>query len=106
MSGLRSRPSAYVPDMRKTNALWACLAVACMIGCDAREIADCGDICETFDDCVIVDIDVTDCIDRCEDYADVSEGNEEQVDLCNDCLDAMECSPACNDQCAGIIPPL
>jgi hypothetical protein len=99
------RTSAYVLVMRKHIVLWACLVIVSASGCDVAEIADCGDICDTHEDCV-GNIDITFCIDRCEDYADISDATEDQVDLCNDCYDDLGCSPDCNAQCDGIVPPL
>jgi hypothetical protein len=92
--------------MRKLINLGACVAFVAALGCgDAGEIADCTEICNTHEDCV-GDIDVTGCIDRCEDFADQGDPAEDRVAICSDCYDDLGCSTACNDTCAGIVPPL
>lgn len=80
-------------------------AAAALLASSSARLADCSDICDTYDDC-FESIDEAFCLDRCEDYADQGEAYEEQVDLCNDCFDERGCSADCNAQCAGIVPPI
>lgn len=86
-----------------TGCFWIALLAA--VGCDTAELADCGDICDTYDDC-FENLDEAFCRDRCADYADQGEAYEDQVDLCNDCFDQRGCSADCNAQCDGIVPPI
>jgi len=79
-------------------------AVATGCTSEVGELLECAQVCESYDDCVMDSYDQTACTDACEDYADVSNANEEQVFACDDCLNDMECSDACNAECAGIIP--
>lgn len=93
--------------MRKIIGLWVCaVALASVAGCDSTEVFDCSDICDTYDECVPEDVDVTDCIDRCEDVADLGDPAEDRVGACQNCYNDNACSQVCNDICAGIVPPL
>jgi len=67
----------------------------------------CQEVCESFDDCVTDDYDVSSCRRRCEDAAAGDEVWEDRVGACNDCLDDGSCyveESSCAGLCAGIVP--
>ena len=71
---------------------------------EIRNTIECGEVCETWNDCHgttgAVEVDVAECTLDCEDEADANDDFAEQVDDCEDCLDATanQCA-ACWSQC-------
>jgi hypothetical protein len=82
--------------------IFALLASGCAN--EIAEVVECTMACEHYDDCVADSYDTTGCADACEDMSDASDAYEARVRACDECLDDANCSPDCNDECAGIIP--
>ncbi len=89
--------------LRNMAKVLLALGVLATAGC-VTDLFECTTACDHYDDCGGV-LDVRQCADLCEDRSDLSEGFENQVEQCNDCLDELECSPSCNNVCDGVIPP-
>jgi hypothetical protein len=80
-----------------------------VMGCDeADEALDCAQFCNTYNDCVDGDTDVSACIDECEDIADQNDNAADQADECESCIDSdASCAEnvfSCTDDCALFIP--
>lgn len=92
--------------LRSVMKLLLAFGVLALTGCmnEVGEWIDCARVCDHYDTCMNGDFDAPQCADACENTTDRREGYEEQVDTCDACLDEAECSPTCNDVCAGIIP--
>lgn len=80
-------------------------------GCgEAKEAYNCGEICETYSDCVSelgADVDVTKCTSDCETKSDQDEGFKKDAEKCQDCLSATDtCTENlhCATECAGVVP--
>ncbi|MCB9537372.1 MAG: hypothetical protein H6704_14055 [Myxococcales bacterium] len=91
--------------------LVAALAVGGATACgeaadEANEVINCAQICETYQDCVDSDLDVSDCTDRCEDRIDDDDDGRARAQMCEDCLDGRSCAEgvACTPDCAGLVP--
>lgn len=65
-----------------------------LASCDAEDVLDCADLCESLDDCFDDNVDSVNCVDQCEDEAEAT------IETCDNCLDdemgvCMECSAEC-----------
>lgn len=86
----------------------ACALAALGCSSEVGELLECGQVCESYDDCVADSADQTGCADACRAYADRGQAEEDQVFQCDDCMNDLgdTCDSSCNDVCAGVIPPL
>lgn len=81
---------------------------ASSIGCTAidRE-TDCQSICSRYRDCINTDYNVSSCQDRCVARAERNDEKDNDVDICNACIDNRSCTSAtfnCLSECSGIVP--
>lgn len=102
---------------RITNWLLAGVLVAGIAGLgtagcgeEARELYNCGVICESYSDCageLGIEVDLTECVSSCEDTADRDDDFAQTAQACQECLsEADSCvdSLPCVDECAGVVP--
>ena len=66
----------------------------------------CETICERYQDCFDSEYDVSECVDTCIENSKDEAQYEEQVDVCEVCVEDRSCSEsfACAGECAGIVP--
>lgn len=67
----------------------ALVALGC--GDELDDTLDCGNVCDTYSDCV-TNIDVTACTDSCEDRADADPNVEAQLEICDSCVEDQACA--------------
>jgi hypothetical protein len=90
-------------------SFFSTMAAFAVMGCDETDEAlDCAQFCQTYEDCVDGDTDVTQCIDECEDIADQNDNAADQADECEACIDSDASCAAnvfqCTDDCALFVP--
>lgn len=83
------------------------LTVFALSGCVLDTIVDCRNMCERYQECIDSSSDVEACTSRCETRVD--EGDEDQADACDRCLDDNpECATAatlCAADCSLLAAP-
>ncbi len=100
--------------MRMRHAFLVMLGLAWagtgLTGCDdddeVESAISCGDVCQTYQDCIDPDFDVAECTADCEDEVFGEDDAQARLDDCDDCLDARSCTEGtfeCADDCVGVI---
>lgn len=83
------------------------LATALLGGCVLDTVADCGNLCDRYQECFDPDADLAECIARCEDRVD--SGESDRADDCDACLDDQStCLGAvgvCTVSCGPLLAP-
>ncbi|HEV8245603.1 MAG TPA: hypothetical protein VGP93_07535 [Polyangiaceae bacterium] len=98
------------------HSVAACVAAALgvTLGCNDDLITDpvtstidCQEVCQSYQDCVGEDYDISSCRERCADNASRDDTWENRLETCKLCIDGSACLSStfdCSDECSGIVP--
>jgi hypothetical protein len=95
---------------RPLSALTALAALVVLaMGCDGpvENAVDCNRVCTRYQTCFDQDYDVSQCAMDCRDSANSNENYQDDVDMCEACIDDMSCAAGtfnCAAECSTVVP--